>query len=111
MHGCTEGNWFYEGAENGGRVLADDDRKTIVHVPPCSPFNDSAIADARLIAAAKRMYSALETMYDEFKWTSESHRQDEANDIAKALLDELRANAKVTGGQPYNATRRDSDAE
>ena len=46
---------------------------------------------AKLIAAAPRMKDALRKMYDAFWGTSESDGQDEANDVAKALLDELDA--------------------
>ena len=51
--------WYYEGAENGGRVLARDERSTIIHEPPCSPFNEQGIADAKLIAAAPDLLEAL----------------------------------------------------
>jgi len=56
----TQGNWQYEGVNNGGRVIADDDRKTIIHEPPCSPFNEQEISDAKLIAAAPDLLEALE---------------------------------------------------
>lgn len=41
--------------------------------------------------ALKRSLAALRQMYDAFWGTSESPGQDEANDAAKALLDELDA--------------------
>jgi len=56
----ADAEWRYEGAENGGRVLAMDARKTIIHEPPCSPFNEQAITDAMLIAAAPDMLAALQ---------------------------------------------------
>lgn len=60
----TPGPWHYEGAEDGGRVLAMDDRQTIVHHPPCNPYNEQVRADARLIAASPRMYSYVESRAD-----------------------------------------------
>jgi len=61
----TEGEWYYEGAENGGRIIANDDRKTIIHIPPCNPYNEQAISDARLMAKSKKMYEALKELTDE----------------------------------------------
>jgi hypothetical protein len=58
----TPGPWFYEGADNGGRVLAKDERHTIIHAPPCSPFNQHAISDARLIAAAPDLLEVAEEL-------------------------------------------------
>lgn len=55
----TPGVWICETPEEGGRVLVDDPRKTIVHAPSSSPQNPSAIADAALIAQAKPMLKAL----------------------------------------------------
>lgn len=51
--------WMYEGPEQGGRVLALDDRRTVIHQPNCSPFHPEAIADGYLIAAAPEMLMHL----------------------------------------------------
>lgn len=51
--------WEYEGPEKGGRVLAMDERRTVIHEPPCSPYHPDAIADGYLIAAAPEMLMAL----------------------------------------------------
>lgn len=55
----TPGHWF---VADRYRVLVDDDRRTIVHVPPCSWTNEEAQADARLIAAAPDLYAALDKL-------------------------------------------------
>lgn len=67
MSGFTPGPWFYEGAECGGRVLACDDRETIIHQPPCNPWNEQVRADARLIAAAPDLLAALVAMNADYK--------------------------------------------
>ena len=58
-HKLTSGEWFYEGIEKGGRVISNDDRQTIVHIPSGCPENSQCIGDAMLIAQAKRMKNIL----------------------------------------------------
>jgi hypothetical protein len=60
MSARTPGPWVYEGAEAGGRVLATDERRTVVHVPPASPHNPQCEADARLIAASPDLLVSLD---------------------------------------------------
>lgn len=52
----TPGPWW---VDKRFRVLAADERHTIVHVPPGSFENLKREADARLIAAAPDLYAAL----------------------------------------------------
>ena len=63
----TPGPWVLESPESGGRVLAQDERATIIHTPTGSPFNELVIADARLIAAAPDLLDALEELANGYK--------------------------------------------
>jgi hypothetical protein len=58
MTNHTPSPWRLEPAEVGGRVMACDDRATIVHVPPGNPMNPEVYADARLISAAPDLLEA-----------------------------------------------------
>lgn len=60
----TPGEWCYV-PEQGGRVLVNDERATIVHEPPGSPHNEQCRADSILFAAAKDLYLHLERLLDE----------------------------------------------
>lgn len=62
--GFTPGPWRLEPAEDGGRVLACDDRATIVHEPPASPFNPQVRADAALIASAPTLHAENAALRD-----------------------------------------------
>lgn len=89
------GEWFYEGAEKGGRVIANDERQTIIHVPPCSPFNEQAIADAKLIAAARELLSALRYSQAAIREIREQGAPCESWDVIEAM--NLYAIAKAKG--------------
>lgn len=87
----TPGPWHYEGAEDGGRVLAMDDRQTIVHQPPCNPYNEQVRADARLIAAAPELLEALNLVLDNCL---------DSGGLAAAHAKARAAIAKAIGEQP-----------
>lgn len=59
----TPGDWCYV-PEQGGKVLVDDERATIVHEPPGNPRNEQCRADSILFAAAKNLYIELERLLD-----------------------------------------------
>ena len=82
----TPGPWVLESPESGGRVLAQDERATIIHTPTGSPFNELVIADARLIAAAPDLLEALQAMLS-------IGQPDGLAENARAAI------AKATGGQ------------
>lgn len=52
----TPGPWI---CTSDARVLACDERSTIICEPPASPSNPTVMADAHLIATAPQLYEAL----------------------------------------------------
>lgn len=55
----TPGPWP---VDEDARVLACDDRSTIICLPSASPSNPTVMADAHLLAAAPDLYAALESI-------------------------------------------------
>ena len=61
----TPGEWYIDKNEPGPvRVLAKDERSTIVCVVSGGFANPQVIADAHLIAAAPKLYETLEQLLD-----------------------------------------------
>lgn len=67
----TKGPWFVEPVSF--RVLASDDRQTIIHVPPGSPTNVECQVESHLISAAPDMAEALDALLArQIEWLKEA---------------------------------------
>lgn len=90
---ATPGRWFVERPESGGRVLANDARRTIIHEPSCSPFNVSAQADAALIALSPTLAAAYLAKCEEVEALRAANRHlgMSRDDLLKRLESALQA--------------------
>jgi len=41
--------WKLLPPEKDGRIVQYDQRETIIHVPPCNPYNEAALADREIM--------------------------------------------------------------
>ena len=49
--------WWLELPQEGGRIIADDERNTIVYEPNASPWNRDENRVAKALLAAKTLYT------------------------------------------------------
>ena len=86
--GHTPWPWMLESPEDGGRIIACDDRHTIVYEPNCSPFNEEERANAKLFFSAPVMAAELARL----------------REVNAALLEACKAMLDIPTEHPFRMT-------